>query len=132
MERQNFEILKAWMFRSAAALAIVTALIALAGCVAAIPAAIVYYEDLKSCPAATLKKLFSTLQVEVDDSIIQQALEVFSFGNMAKGSGGEKTGGSFYRKGITGDWKNHFSLTDMKYYRTKAGATMNRLGFRID
>jgi hypothetical protein len=45
MERQNFEILKAWMFRSAAALAIVTALIALAGCVAAIPAAIVYYED---------------------------------------------------------------------------------------
>jgi len=45
MKRQNFEILKDWMSLSAAALVIVSALIALAGCVAAIPAAVVYYED---------------------------------------------------------------------------------------
>lgn len=96
------------------------------------PDAIIYYEDLTSCPAATLKKLFSTLQVEVDDSVIQQALEVFSFGNMAKGDDVEKRGGSFYRKGITGDWKNHFSLKDMNYFKTKAGDTMSRLGFTID
>jgi hypothetical protein len=45
MERQKFENLKDWMYRSAAALLIVSALIALAACVAAIPAAVVYYED---------------------------------------------------------------------------------------
>jgi hypothetical protein len=45
MERQEFENLKDWMVRSVAALVIVSALIALAACVAAIPAAVVYYED---------------------------------------------------------------------------------------
>ena len=45
MERQKFEKQKDWMVRSAAALVIVSALTALAECVAAIPAAVVYYED---------------------------------------------------------------------------------------
>jgi alpha/beta superfamily hydrolase len=45
MEKQKFEKQKDWMVRSAAALVIVSALTALAACVAAIPAAVVYYED---------------------------------------------------------------------------------------
>ena len=42
---QKFENRKDWVVRAVAALVIVSALIALAGCVAAIPAAVVYYED---------------------------------------------------------------------------------------
>ena len=45
MERQKIEKRKERMIQSVAALVIVSALTALAACVAAIPAAVVYYED---------------------------------------------------------------------------------------
>ena len=45
MKGQEVENRKVWMVRSVAALLIVSALSALAGCFAAIPVAVVYYED---------------------------------------------------------------------------------------
>jgi hypothetical protein len=45
MKGPKVENRQEWMVRSVAALVIVSALTALAGCVAAIPAAVVYYED---------------------------------------------------------------------------------------
>jgi hypothetical protein len=45
MEVQKFEKCKKWMVRPVAAIVIVSALIMLAACIAAIPVAVVYYED---------------------------------------------------------------------------------------
>jgi len=93
------------------------------------PDAVIRYEDVKSDPVATLKTVFAALQVEVSDQIIRDGLEIFSFGKMSgRGQAGEDKK-SFYRKGIAGDWRNHFSPADRDYFIGKASAVMTRLNY---
>ena len=44
---------------------------------------------------------------------------------------GEEERISFFRKGIVGDWKNHFSKGDLKFFYRKAKYVLNRLGYII-
>ena len=93
------------------------------------PTAIVRYEDLKSNPQDTLQQLFSSLDVEVSEETIQQALDVFDFKQLSKRKEGEEDRKSFFRKGIVGDWKNHFSPQDREFFQQKAGKLMKQLGY---
>ena len=71
---------------------------------------IVCYEKLLSNGSEYLNELLSVDPFFVDGTIVNQAYENFSFDKM---SGGRKPGSedqkSFFRKGISGDWQNHFS-----------------------
>ncbi len=64
-----------------------------------------------------LCKTFCHAPFDVPEEIVKQAYETFSFKNM---SGGRKPGsedkGSFFRKGISGDWRNHFSAEEIKVF----------------
>ena len=95
------------------------------------PIAIVKYEDLKTIPEKTLEELMLKLGVQVDSEIIQQAVQIFKFENLSNRRTGEENKKSFYRKGIVGDWKNHFSSSDTAFFNKKASYILEILGYEL-
>ena len=93
------------------------------------PTAIVRYEDLKVNPQVTLNQLFTRLNVEVSSNIIEQALHIFNFKQLAQRQEGEEDRSSFFRKGIVGDWQNHFSAEDLNFFNQKASQIMKQLEY---
>lgn len=93
------------------------------------PTAVIRYEDLKTAPEDTLNKLFEQLNVSVAPEIIHQALEIFDFKQLSQRKAGEEDRSSFFRKGIVGDWQNHFSTADLEFFQQKAAKVMNQVGY---
>ena len=93
------------------------------------PTMVVRYEDLKIAPVATLNKLFEQLNIRVAPEIIDRALDIFDFKQLSQRQEGEEDPSSFFRKGIVGDWQNHFSSEDLKFFEQKAAGVMERLGY---
>ncbi|XP_045132110.1 sulfotransferase family cytosolic 1B member 1-like isoform X2 [Portunus trituberculatus] len=78
----------------------------------------VFYEDLKADTMLELKKLNDFLGTRLSEEKLEAVAQHTSFSSMSKAGVNQikkvygerkskKT--SFFRKGITGDWKNHFS-----------------------
>lgn len=73
------------------------------------------YEDLKLHTKREIKRIATFLELEPSENFIDQLIKATSFeqqrGNaIARESEGKgKTGTWFYRKGIIGDWKTHFT-----------------------
>ncbi|NJL52680.1 MAG: sulfotransferase domain-containing protein [Hydrococcus sp. SU_1_0] len=63
--------------------------------------------------------------------IIQQALAIFDFKQLAQRREGEEDRRSFFRKGIVGDWQNHFSADDQEFFQAQAGQVMNRVRYDL-
>jgi hypothetical protein len=79
---------------------------------------LVKYEDLKASPSPTLAETFHFLGVTTEGAIVQNSLERNTFQRTAKGrKPGESNVDSFYRKGIVGDWKNHFSSSNKEVFK---------------
>lgn len=95
------------------------------------PTAVVRYEDLKRNPQATLIQLFDRLEVAVNPEVIQQALDIFDFKQLSQRKAGEEDSSSFFRKGIVGDWENHFTAEDLKFFQSQATETMRQVGYDI-
>jgi len=95
------------------------------------PTAVISYEDLKTAPEATLNTLFQNLNVEVAPETIQQALAIFNFKQLAKRREGEEDRSSFFRKGIVGDWQNHFSAQDLQFFTEKTREILTQTGYEI-
>ena len=93
------------------------------------PAAVIRYEDLKDNPQITLSQLFAQLDVQVSPKIIEEALHIFDFQQLSQRKEGEEDRKSFFRKGIVGDWQNHFSSQDLEFFNQKAGTVMSQLGY---
>ena len=68
----------------------------------------VRYEDLHADGPRVLGGVFERLGVDAGEPTVARCLEAASF---ERASGGRRRGqtdaGSFYRKGETGDWRNH-------------------------
>lgn len=95
------------------------------------PTAVIRYEDLKISPEATLSRLFEQLDVQVAPEIIQQALKIFDFQKLSQRPAGEENLQSFFRKGVVGDWKNHFSAADLEFFYQKASKIMHRANYDL-
>ncbi len=74
---------------------------------------IICYDSLLAEGSEYLSELFSADPFLVDKGIVEKAYEHFSFEKM---SGGRKPGSedkhSFFRKGVSGDWQNHFTAQE--------------------
>ncbi|HYZ05733.1 MAG TPA: sulfotransferase domain-containing protein, partial [Rubrobacter sp.] len=59
--------------------------------------------------------------------------EAASFEQLSGGrTQGEEASSSFYRKGIAGDWKNHFTEKDRRVFKEEAGELLIQLGYEED
>lgn len=87
---------------------------------------VVRYEDLLITSANTLKNLLLYLDVEPNDDLINEALEKFKLKNLKNAS---DFSSKFFRKGIVGDYKNHFSKIDYLLYNLLCRDLAVRLGY---
>jgi hypothetical protein len=64
--------------------------------------ALVRYEDLRADTLGTLKRMYASLQIPVDEGELARAVEKHAWENIPEEKKGE---GKFYRKGTPGSWR---------------------------
>jgi len=88
------------------------------------------YEDLHSQPEPLVRRMLEFLQVDSSDTSLSSCLEAGSFerslGGRQRGQTDQK---AFYRKGIVGDWQNHFDEQSLQVFMSLAGDMMHQLGY---
>jgi hypothetical protein len=91
------------------------------------------YESLLSEAETTLSRTVGHVADEpVDAWRVQMAVEKFSMARQTGRAPGEEDRASFIRKGVAGDWVNHFSREASKIFNDLAGDTLIKLGYETD
>ena len=93
----------------------------------------VRYEDLLERPNEEVERLLGFLGVDTDERVVEHCVSSASFEKLSRGrERGQEDPSSFYRKGVAGDWKNHFSEEDRRVFKEEAGELLIRLGYEDD
>lgn len=90
------------------------------------------YEGLHQDGPATVKRLLDFLGVESSDALIDDLLHRSSFEFRTGRKPGEENVSRFNRKGIVGDWVNHFSEEDKADFKEAANDMLVALGYERD
>ncbi|XP_066485300.1 sulfotransferase 1 family member D1-like [Tiliqua scincoides] len=109
-----------------------------------LPLLYLFYEDMKEDPRRELQRVLRFLEKEVTEEIVQRILHHTSFQEMQKNPTSnykhapaalmDHSVSPFMRKGISGDWKNHFTVAqnekfDEDYAEKMKGSTLT---FRME
>jgi hypothetical protein len=93
----------------------------------------VRYEDLLERPDEEVGRLAGFLGADTSEKAVHRAVGSASFEKLSRGrERGQEDTSSFYRKGIAGDWENHFTARDRQIYKEEAGELLIRLGYERD
>lgn len=96
------------------------------------PAMVVKYEDMLHDQAACVREVLDYWNVELTDELnerVSVVTEKFTFQNQAKRKPGEENKSEFLRKGIAGDWKNHFNEASEEVFFKYAEGVMRKLNY---
>ena len=75
------------------------------------PKVLVRYEELRADPLDTMKRIYSTLEIEVDEEELTRVVEKHSWESIPEE---EKGKGKFYRKASPGGWREDLSPEQAK------------------
>ncbi|MAP66837.1 MAG: hypothetical protein CMF80_03950 [Candidatus Marinimicrobia bacterium] len=90
---------------------------------------IIDYEDLLKYGHKYLYKKIKSLEKDIEINIIKEAIENFKFKKLSNGrSPGQEDNKNFFRKGISGDWKNKLSNQEKEEFKR----LINRSNFQYD
>lgn len=89
------------------------------------------YESLLEDGAATVAGLLRFLGLPADEHV-SAMLRYSSISFMTGRRPGDEDRGSFYRKGVRGDWRNHFTDEDKRQFKEIAGDLLIELGYEHD
>jgi hypothetical protein len=89
------------------------------------------YEDLLTDPATNLQRVFDLLGARQGDAILEHCIRASSFDRASNRKPGEEDAGSFFRKGIAGDWRNVFTERDRALYKEFAGDRLIEAGYEV-
>ena len=97
----------------------------------------VRYEDFLADTESALGRLVTELGLALDAGQIREAVAQNRFENATRLRGqarrpGEADPGEFERKGIAGDWKNHFDRRSCELLERHEGWTLRELGYERD
>lgn len=82
----------------------------------------VRYEDLKSDTYGVFKRIVEHYELPGDKKTLKNIIEKYSFENLSDGrQRGEENTSSFFRKGISGDWQNHFTPDLKRIFKEQVG-----------
>lgn len=88
------------------------------------------YEDLLVRPVEEARRLFAALGVDDTTDTVRTCVERCSFEVLSGGrKAGEEDSESFYRKGVAGDWKNHFNEELAASFHRIAGDALKACGY---
>jgi len=92
----------------------------------------VRYEDLSINTFESLKSILDYLKVEINDNLISEAIENFSFKKLTNRKKGEEdVENPEFRKGVIGDYKNHFTKYHLKLFKWICGDVSKGFGYHI-
>lgn len=90
----------------------------------------VRYEDLQAEPDATFKSVLDFLAVDAGSDVVRTCLSAADFASLSGGrQRGEEDAGSFYRKGVAGDWRNYLTPEQSAGFCARSGGLMAELGY---
>ena len=89
---------------------------------------IIKYEDTLKNPHLVLKQIQEYLGPTSRNNI-EDIITKYSFKNQTKRNPGDELSSAFLRKGISGDWKNHFNKVSSNFVWSNYGTTMEKLGY---
>jgi hypothetical protein len=93
--------------------------------------AIFRFEDLASDERLFLQQLFEYLDIAIPEQELTMLCNRHTFERHSKGRRpGEEDRLSHYRKGIVGDWRNHFDRSTTAYFRQVTGDLLEVLGYQ--
>lgn len=93
----------------------------------------VSYEALKSDPVPALEDLLRRLlKKEPDPRLVEYAVGRNDFALATGRKAGEEDPNSPWRKGIVGDWRNHFTAESARVFDQRAGDCLVLLGYESD
>ncbi|MBN4060258.1 sulfotransferase domain-containing protein [Planctomycetaceae bacterium AH-315-I19] len=91
------------------------------------------YEQLLSDPVGAMSKAISHVTDKpADEARIRRTVDHFSMSSDTGRKQGEEDRSSFIRKGIAGDWKNHFTPETARVFNELAGDMLIKLGYEQD
>lgn len=92
--------------------------------------AIMRYEEFAADNEAFLAKLLEYLRIEMPKQEMAELAGRHAFSKKTQGrQQGEANVNSHYRKGVAGDWENHFNEEIMDHFRKVTGDTLEILGY---
>lgn len=96
------------------------------------PHYLVKYEALLNNPAKELKAILNYLQAPVDENIVREAVELFSFEKITgRQRGEEDVQNPEFRKGVAGDYKNKFSPWQLRMVNFLFGDELKDLHYEV-
>jgi hypothetical protein len=87
------------------------------------------YEDLISDQKNEFRKIFDFLGWQIPDEAVTAAVDRLSFEKRSGRERGEANIYSHYRKGISGDWRNHFTREFGEIFETRFPNILTSLGY---
>jgi len=99
---------------------------------------LVRYEDFLIEPETQLIRIVRFLGRRVDLDRIREAVEINSFAAQTRirygqeRAQGEEDNSKFLRKGVAGDWRNHFNADACELFEKLEGPSLRRLGYERD
>ncbi len=88
------------------------------------------YETLQAEPAVQTRRMLAFLGVDASDEIVGACVDAASFRVLSGGRNpGEEDPKSHYRKGIVGDWQNHFDDETHSRFLQEAGNLLREIGY---
>jgi lipopolysaccharide transport system ATP-binding protein len=90
------------------------------------------YEDLIADEQGGFAKIIKHCQIDVSPSRLTQIVNENSFKNRAGRKPGEEDVTSHYRKGVSGDWQNHFTDNIKAAFKEKFGQILIDTGYEKD
>lgn len=90
------------------------------------------YEDLLASPTREFTRIMTDLlKQEADPRKVEQSVARYDFGTSGRKAGVEDRT-SFMRKGVSGDWRNHFTAESATVLHEFAGSMLTTLGYEDD
>lgn len=92
----------------------------------------VSYEQLLEDPVPIVTKLMDALGGRGDPRIARATVDRWSFATTTQRLAGDEDRQSFQRKGVAGDWRNHFSREAGEVFDSCTGDALIDLGYETD
>lgn len=87
------------------------------------------YEQLLADPMGQMRKAALHLNVRIREEKLRAIVDRHSFEKATGRRPGQADPNAFNRKGIAGDWQNHFTPQHTEAFKHAAGARMARIGY---
>lgn len=96
------------------------------------PASKLYYEELLQSPQTLMEQMFDEMKLKVSTQKCSQIIKSNTFDRLSGGRvKGQENTGSFFRKGVAGDWRNYFGEREIERFKTENNGGWNKLLVRL-